>query len=227
MLSTHPLVVCVAVIVGAGFAARRSGSPSLVLAVAPPVAVAALVGSRALFWLLRGGSVDPLGGGLASMGGLAAGLLAIGASARVARVPVASLLDAFAPAGVLALGIGRLGCFLAGCCYGAPSDVPWAVVFPAVDAQARHPLQLYSAAADFAVVAFALHGGGRAGRVAARCALGLGVVRMLLELLRDAGTTNPLAGGAVTLPQLGALLLALGGTWALRRPPLRPAGPAA
>jgi prolipoprotein diacylglyceryltransferase len=220
VVSTHPLVVCVAVIVGVAVAARRTLHPTTVLATAPLVAVAALGGSRALFWLLRGGSADPLGGGLASMGGLAAGLLAIALSARLARVPLASLLDAFAPAGVLALGIGRLGCFLAGCCYGAPSDLPWAVVFPGVDVMPRHPLQLYSAVADFAVVAIAVRGRGPAGAVAARCAVGLGAVRCVLELLRDAGTTNALPYGGITLAQVGALALVAGGarvSWRLRR----------
>src|SRR2546429_7300938 len=57
-----------------------------------------------------------------------------------------------APAGVLALAIGRLGCFLAGCCYGRPSELPWAVVFPELGPPARHPLQLYSAACDLGLV---------------------------------------------------------------------------
>lgn len=215
VVSTHPLVVGAAVLAGIVVAVRRASAPWAVLAVAPIVATAVLGGSRVLFWLLRGGSVDPLGGGLASMGGLAAGLVAIATSARLARVPIAALLGAFAPAGVLALGIGRLGCFLAGCCYGAPSGLPWAVVFPALDAQPRHPLQLYSAAADFAVVWWAVRGGAP-GAVAARCAVGLGVARVLLELLRDAGTTNALPVG-LTVAQLGALLLAAGGALALRR----------
>ncbi|MCW5892085.1 MAG: prolipoprotein diacylglyceryl transferase [bacterium] len=217
VLSTHPLAVCVAVLAGSVLAARRAARPGLVLALTPLVVVAGLGGSRALFWLLRGGSADPLGGGLASMGGLAAGLATIVAAARATHAAPAALLDAFAPAAVLALGIGRLGCFLAGCCYGAPSDAPWALVFPGVDAQPRHPLQLYSAFADFALVAVALRTSGPPGRVAARCALGLGVVRAALELLRDAGTTNPLAHGWVTLPQVGALVLVAGAAWALRR----------
>jgi phosphatidylglycerol:prolipoprotein diacylglycerol transferase len=45
--------------------------------------------------------------------------------------------------------VGRIGCFLAGCCYGAGSDVPWAVRFPAghpTAGTAVHPVQLYDAA---------------------------------------------------------------------------------
>ncbi|OGQ26823.1 MAG: hypothetical protein A2138_14455, partial [Deltaproteobacteria bacterium RBG_16_71_12] len=49
-------------------------------------------------------------------------------------------------AGIL---LGRLGCFLGGCCYGRATDVPWAVTFPAGHAAAGvavHPVQLYDAA---------------------------------------------------------------------------------
>jgi phosphatidylglycerol---prolipoprotein diacylglyceryl transferase len=54
--------------------------------------------------------------------------------------------DLFAPYIALAQGIGRIGCFLNGCCYGspAPSDHVFAVVFPD-DSVFRHPTQIYSA----------------------------------------------------------------------------------
>lgn len=54
--------------------------------------------------------------------------------------------DSFAVPVAAAVGIGRLGCFHAGCCYGAPTDLPWGVVFPNVDSVSRHPTQLYEAA---------------------------------------------------------------------------------
>jgi phosphatidylglycerol:prolipoprotein diacylglycerol transferase len=43
---------------------------------------------------------------------------------------------------VLAHAIGRVGCFLNGCCYGKPSSLPWAVAFP-FNGVPRHPTQLY------------------------------------------------------------------------------------
>lgn len=48
--------------------------------------------------------------------------------------------DTFAVPVATAVGIGRLACFSAGCCYGAPSSVPWAVDF---GDGPRHPTQLY------------------------------------------------------------------------------------
>jgi phosphatidylglycerol---prolipoprotein diacylglyceryl transferase len=51
--------------------------------------------------------------------------------------------DSFAVPVAAAVAIGRLGCFVAGCCYGTPTSLPWGVVFPAVDNQPRHPTQIY------------------------------------------------------------------------------------
>ena len=42
------------------------------------------------------------------------------------------------------IGIGRLACFHAGCCYGTPTSLPWGVNFG--DGQLRHPTQLYESA---------------------------------------------------------------------------------
>ena len=57
--------------------------------------------------------------------------------------------DSFAVPVAAAVGIGRLGCFGAGCCYGTPTTVPWAVVFPQIDQLTRHPTQLYESAFHF------------------------------------------------------------------------------
>ncbi|MCA9190517.1 MAG: prolipoprotein diacylglyceryl transferase [Planctomycetales bacterium] len=54
--------------------------------------------------------------------------------------------DSFALPVAVAVAIGRLGCFQAGCCYGTPTSLPWGVVFPtAVDNPfvTRHPTQIY------------------------------------------------------------------------------------
>lgn len=40
------------------------------------------------------------------------------------------LLDLAAPCTMFGLGLGRLGCFLNGCCYGKPTGLPWRVSFP-------------------------------------------------------------------------------------------------
>jgi len=54
--------------------------------------------------------------------------------------------DSFALPVAVSVGIGRVACFVGGCCYGTPTSASWAVVFPAIDSQPRHPTQLYEAA---------------------------------------------------------------------------------
>jgi len=61
------------------------------------------------------------------------------------------LADLISPLIALGLFSGRIGCFLAGCCYGKETSVGWAVVFTNPDSLARlnvplHPTQLYEAA---------------------------------------------------------------------------------
>ncbi len=53
--------------------------------------------------------------------------------------------DTFAPAIMLGAFVGRLGCFMAGCCHGQPTEVPWGVHFPQL-AGPVHPTQLYDSA---------------------------------------------------------------------------------
>jgi len=81
------------------------------------------------------------------------------------RMPFWTTCDVFAPGIALGHVTGRLGCFAAGCCYGRPSDAPWAVVFtdPAAAANVGtplgiplHPTQLYEAGAELLILGLLL-----------------------------------------------------------------------
>jgi phosphatidylglycerol:prolipoprotein diacylglycerol transferase len=55
--------------------------------------------------------------------------------------------DSFAVPVAVGVAIGRLACFIGGCCYGTPTDLPWGVCFArSGDSLPRHPTQLYEAA---------------------------------------------------------------------------------
>ncbi len=75
--------------------------------------------------------------------GLAGGYLGVEVAKLVAGVRHKTG-DAFAAPVAASIAIGRLGCFHAGCCFGRPTDLPWAVRF--ADGLPRHPTQLYEAA---------------------------------------------------------------------------------
>lgn len=47
------------------------------------------------------------------------------------KFPIRAMLDVIAPSTALGIALGRVGCFLNGCCYGDRCDLPWAVRFPA------------------------------------------------------------------------------------------------
>jgi len=75
---------------------------------------------------------------------------------RIAIVPFADLIAIYAP---LMLGICRIGCFFAGCCYGTPTSAWWGVCYTDVTSSAplhinMHPTQLYSAAFLFGIFLF-------------------------------------------------------------------------
>jgi phosphatidylglycerol:prolipoprotein diacylglycerol transferase len=97
------------------------------------------------------------------------GLLAAFAVAMVLirryKLPLWQTTDAFAPGIALGHVVGRLGCLLAGCCYGRPTDLPWGITFtdPAAASNVGtplgvplHPTQVYEAGAELLILVFLL-----------------------------------------------------------------------
>lgn len=89
-------------------------------------------------------------GGLTLYGGMVAGVFGGLLMARRLQLPLWVTADALAPSLAIGGAIGRVGCFLNGCCYGRPTHLPWGVTFPS-DSFAGldfgnakiHPSQLY------------------------------------------------------------------------------------
>ena len=69
-------------------------------------------------------------GGLVWYGGILGAMVAVIGLLRMKRESILAHLDLIAPAGALGLALGRVGCFLNGCCFGRPTDLPWGVRFP-------------------------------------------------------------------------------------------------
>ena len=100
---------------------------------------------------------DPLGAlgseGFVVYGGIVCGLGAAYLYCRKRSLSFLRWVDCFIPCVALAQGFGRIGCFLAGCCFGKPTESFLGVTFPAGSmAPAGIPLwpvQLFSAAGDF------------------------------------------------------------------------------
>lgn len=79
-------------------------------------------------------------GGLAWQGGLVVGTITALFFFKKNKLSILPMLDLFAPYIALGEAIGRVGCFLNGCCYGKP--VAWGIYFP-VHHDRLHPTQLY------------------------------------------------------------------------------------
>lgn len=80
-------------------------------------------------------------------------------------MPVWTTADAFAPGIALGHAVGRLGCLMAGCCFGRPTTVPWAITFHNTVASLNsdtplgvplHPTQLYEAGAELIILGLLL-----------------------------------------------------------------------
>jgi phosphatidylglycerol---prolipoprotein diacylglyceryl transferase len=103
-------------------------------------------------------SVATIESGGVFYGGVIGGLAWVLLYTHLQKMPFLSVLDVSAAGVALGHGIGRLGCFAAGCCYGKPTSMPWGVTFTSSVAArlsgtplhvALHPTQLYESGAEF------------------------------------------------------------------------------
>ena len=120
--------------------------------------LAAIVGSRLLFVIVDPGPFlqNPLKifaiweGGLVFHGGLIAALVTAFFLIRRYKMSWRPTFDALAVGMPLGVMFGRIGCFMAGCCFGSPTILPWAVRFTDPETlcplrESLHPAQLYEA----------------------------------------------------------------------------------
>ena len=133
-----------------------------------------------------------LQGGLVWYGGLFAGWAGLVWLAKIAKQNVLQVMDLVAPSLMVGLGFGRIGCFLAGCCFGSPCHVPWAVSYPVghlTQGALVHPTPLYDSVGAFALAGLTIwlekvfpanHRGVASGVLL----FGYGLLRFSLEYLR-------------------------------------------
>jgi len=174
---TYGVMLAAAYLLGLQLAivrARKAGlDAQKMLDLGVALVIAALVGAKLLLLLtnfnyFRANPAEIIV--LARSGGVFYGGL-IGATLvafwyiRRHNLPLWTTCDMFAPGIALGHVIGRLGCLMAGCCYGLPTNVPWAITFtdPFAAAnvgtplnQALHPTQLYEAGAELLILVFLL-----------------------------------------------------------------------
>jgi phosphatidylglycerol:prolipoprotein diacylglycerol transferase len=95
-------------------------------------------------------------GGMVFYGGLIGGAAAVTAYVLAKRLPVAVIADGGAMAVPLGSAIGRLGCFLNGCCSGRTTDAWFGIVFPQTFSKVI-PTQLIDSGANLLIFLVLLH----------------------------------------------------------------------
>jgi phosphatidylglycerol:prolipoprotein diacylglycerol transferase len=181
-----------------------------------------------------------IGGGSAILGGFLAAVAVVAAFTAWYGVSFRRFLDGCTPAMALGEAVTRVGCFLAGCCYGVPTASRLGVPFPRespvfagqvqqglidfYDAHASlpvHPTQLYAALfalAALVAVAILLRRGARDGVPFAVFFCGYGLFRLALFTLRaDPGPTLALGLASSQLASTATIVIGIAIAWPRRR----------
>lgn len=174
--------------------------------------------------------------GLNLYGGVVAAIVSTMIYCRRAKLKVLDVFDYFAPTLGLGIGVARIGCFLNGCCFGTPTDLPWGMSFPSGsipymmfgDAH-LHPSQLYSSIYGlllFVALHTLLKRRAFVGQIVAILFMCEAVFRFLIEYVRfyESEMIIQLGGGSITYNQLIAIGLFVVGLavyfWQKRRNPI-------
>lgn len=209
--------------------ARKAGvDPARVMDLGIYLIIAALVGAklmliavdweyfksqpRELLSLVRAGGV--FYGGL--IAAVAVGLWLV----RRYKLPVWTTADLMAPGIALGHVVGRFGCLMAGCCYGRPTDVAWAITFTDPLAAQNvgtplgiplHPTQLYDAGAELVILGLLLFterkGRTFAGRTFWLYLLLYAISRFIIEFYRGDPNRGTVFGGLSTSQFVSLLLI--------------------
>lgn len=160
---SYGMMVAIAFVIGlyvARFEARRKDIKiELVYDLAFYLIIGSLIGAR-LYYLVffepssfiedPGAVLKIWQGGLAIHGAILGGILTALLFSKIHKISFWKLADLVAPSIVLGQAIGRIGCFLNGCCFGVPTESVFGVHFPkeslayiAYNGLAVHPIQLY------------------------------------------------------------------------------------
>lgn len=164
-------------------------------------------------------------GGMSFHGGMLGIAVAIVLFCRHNRIPVLGFADRIAVAAPIGLFLGRIANFINGELWGraAPHWLPWAMIFPRVDATPRHPSEIYEALLEGVVLFCVMLGLARSERLRARFGLltgaflcGYAIARCVGELFREPDAFLMFILPGITMGQLlsvpmfvaGAVLIA-------------------
>lgn len=190
-------ILC-ALFVGAKRAKNMRLSVDIVSGLVLAVIIFGFLGAKLLYCIVEIKSIisSPIlilsGGGFVVYGGIIGGILAAMVYCKMKKVSFLQYFDLLVPSVAIAQGFGRIGCFLAGCCYGRETDSPIGIIFLNSDYAPNGvkllPTQLFSSAGDFLIAAVLILFARRTrdrGKVGALYLMLYGVGRFIIEFFRD------------------------------------------
>ncbi len=227
---TYGVLLAAAYLLGLKLAMMRARTrgldPNRALDLGIAIIVSALIGAKLLLVIVefdhyRQNPAEILSifrAGGVFYGGLIAAVTVAFWYMRRHRMPLWTTCDVFAPGIALGHAVGRLGCLAAGCCYGRPTAVPWAITFtnPAAAAnvgtplnQPLHPTQIYESGAELLILFFLLatekRGRSFEGRTFWSYMLLYGISRFVIEFFR--GDERGMVFGTISTSQFISLLI--------------------
>ena len=227
---TYGVLLASAYLTGLWYATVRAGARGLdrdrIMDLGIYIIISALVGAKLLLIVVEFDhyrqNPAEIGTILRSGGVFYGGLIAsVGVAFWYMRrhgLPVWTTCDAFAPGIVLGQAVGRIGCLMAGCCYGKPTELPWGITFTNPLAAANvgtplgvslHPTQLYESGAALLILGGLLlaerRGNGFAGRTFWTYLLLYPTARFIIEFYR--GDPRGTVFDLVSTSQFVSLLL--------------------
>ncbi|MGN0268646.1 MAG: prolipoprotein diacylglyceryl transferase [Lachnospiraceae bacterium] len=182
-----------------------------------------LVGAKVLFWITIIDEIiaNPrimlnIADGFVVYGGIIAGIICGFIYCKVRKIHFLPYLDLILPSVALAQGFGRIGCFLAGCCYGAETDSAFHIVFTESQFAPNNvpliPTQLISSGLDFlnfAVLCLLAKRGIKPGKISACYLIFYSIGRFILEFFR--GDIERGNVGALSTSQFISIFVAIFG----------------
>ena len=229
-IHTYGMMIVIAFLVGMWLVRKRAHlygfQPDKVLDMGFWALIAGVIGARVAFilqelpyYMQHKNELYSLQfSGLTSFGGEILAVVAIIAWARKHKYGIVAILDLAAPGYVLGYAIGRIGCFLNGCCYGGVCSptLPWGVHF--ADAVGlHHPAQLYDTFMNLVALGVLLTLEKRkllSGQLAAITLILHGSARFIYEFWR-AGTEEQVRQGLASSTYWGNLPITQGHAMAL------------
>jgi phosphatidylglycerol:prolipoprotein diacylglycerol transferase len=165
-------------------------------------------------------------GGMSFHGGALGVAIAIVWFCRRNVIPLLGFADRVAVCAPIGLGLGRIANFINGELWGrpAPDWVPWAMIFPAVGPEPRHPSQLYQALLEGLVLFLVMLALSRRedlrvrfGWLTGAFLVGYGIARIIGELFRQPDIFLGFLVGGATMGQLLSVPMLIAGAWLMLR----------